>query len=399
MNRQVLQAALGRASASTNECVHSPTSWGTISRPFSTSVSNYFQDSRNYNEGDKPPSRPDGGRQQRSQFAAQRLANLASRPRSAPGSIPRPASGAGAQPFLRRPGEPLKSGEREPLGGPKILSLRSLRGSFGGHARGGVQRGPLDGPRGGSGLGIASRPAFAGAGGRIAGGFRGRGRGGGSGSGRRGAGRGGGRGGARAERAKKKKKDDFADVDGKLKWNEEEQAVFDRIEQGEVVPFVPKLTPDNLSGYGPALATDAQVGKVETVLRTMRMISGGQAFNSDSGVTVDAKAMRRRYHHEKKPVFFNSKAEKEWAERAEPNWSVRAPSEETKKALLDLSVLGLYQDTKPAGITDVKGMMVNYHGRTWSYRTEDSKKFVDKVLSILPAEAKPAAAPQAKKTA
>lgn len=286
----------------------------------------------------------------------------------------------------------MQSGEREPLAGPRILSLRSLRGSFGGHARGGVQRGPLDGPPGSSRLSIARRPAFAGAGGRIAGGLRGRG------GGRRGAGRGGRGGGARAERPKKKK-DDFAEVDGKLKWSEEEQAVFDRIEQGEVVPFVPKLTPDNLSGYGPALATDAHIGKAETVLRTMRMISGGQAFNSDSGVTVDAKAMRRRYHHEKKPVFFNSKAEKEWAERAEPNWKVRAPSEETKKAILDLSVLGLYQETKPAGITDVEGIMANYHGRTWSYRTEDSKKFVNKVLSILPAEAKSAAAPQAKKAA
>ncbi|KAK3996424.1 hypothetical protein QBC44DRAFT_317848 [Cladorrhinum sp. PSN332] len=192
---------------------------------------------------------------------------------------------------------------------------------------------------------------------------------------------------------------DFAEGEGKLTWNLEEQAVFDRIEQGEIVPFLPKLAPDNLSGYGPGIATDAPIGKVETVLRAMRMISGGQSFNSDSGVTVDAKAMRRRYHHEKKPIFFNSVAEKEWAERAEPNWKVRAPSEATRKAILDLAVLGLYPESKPVtDLKDISSVIANYHNRTWLYRTEDSKKFMDKVLGTLPEDLKPKSAP-AKKTA
>ncbi|KAK4227482.1 hypothetical protein QBC38DRAFT_477534 [Podospora fimiseda] len=369
MNRQVLSVALGRVEccATRTPTTTTTSNWATTIRPFSTSIPNYFQDSRNYNEDDKPPYSP-SFRRERSESGAAKLSNLAARP----GQTPPPGGGLSDSigPKTVRPPVAGPFGAPRGLSAPRVLSVRSLRGSM----RGGLRGGPagFGGPR----LGMLGRRSPLG---------RGGGRGG------RGMGRGG-RGGG--DRPAKKRKPVFAEGGGKLTWSTEEQAVLDRIEQGEVVPFLPKLTPENLTGYGPAVATDVPLGKVETVLRTMRMISGGQAFNSDSAVTVDAKAMRRRYHHEKKPVFFNSTAEKEWAERAEPNWKVRKPSEQTKKAILDLAVLGLYPEAKPmADLKDITNVVANYHGRTWSYRTEDSKKFMDKVLETLPEDLKPKSAP------
>ncbi|KAL2183790.1 hypothetical protein L209DRAFT_662118, partial [Thermothelomyces heterothallicus CBS 203.75] len=179
---------------------------------------------------------------------------------------------------------------------------------------------------------------------------------------------------------------------GKLVWNPEEQAVLDRLDKGEVVPHTPKLTRETLTGYGAAVATDAPIGPAETVLRNMRLMTGGMAFNSDSGVTTDLKEVMKRYFY-KKPIFVHSKGEREWIESAYPKLRLVGPNEKIKKAILEPAVLGKYEQPKFADITDVKGTVANYHSRTSTYMDADSQKFIDKVLSLLPPQqgGKPAA--------
>ncbi|EAQ92826.1 hypothetical protein CHGG_01061 [Chaetomium globosum CBS 148.51] len=177
--------------------------------------------------------------------------------------------------------------------------------------------------------------------------------------------------------------------------NPEEQAVIDRLEKGEVVPFDPQLTMNSLTGYGAAVATDASVGQVETVLRTMRLMTGGMAFNSESGVTADVKEVMKRYRA-KKPIFVHSKGEKAWIESAQPRLKLVGPDAGTKKAIIEPAVLGKYEAAGFAEVGDTAGTMANYHSRTFTYMGADSQKFMDKVLSLLPAQQGGKPASQAK---
>jgi hypothetical protein len=208
--------------------------------------------------------------------------------------------------------------------------------------------------------------------------------------GRNGRGR---RGGAGARRDRKDKP--RAAQGGKLVWQPEEQAVIDRLEKGEVVPFDPQLTMDSLTGYGAAVATDASIGQVETVLRTMRLMTGGMAFNSESGVTADVKEVMRRYRA-KKPIFVHSKEEKAWIESAQPRLKLVGPDAGTKKAIIEPAILGKYEAAGFAEAGDIAGTMANYHSRTFTYMAADSQKFMDKVLSLLPAQQGGKPASQAK---
>ena len=178
----------------------------------------------------------------------------------------------------------------------------------------------------------------------------------------------------------------------------EEQALLDTIEQGVVSEYVPKLTPDTLLGYGPPMATDANLGKVETALRTMRILGGGMPFNDQSGVTSDPKAIKHRYVHEKKPVFFSMREEKEWLEQSLDKFALsQGPKEKTKRAILEGSVLGKYEAPKYVeSITDTVAMVEKYQGGTFSYAQSDSDKFKAKLNQLL-AAGQPRAAPAARK--
>ncbi|KAK4128903.1 hypothetical protein N657DRAFT_563551 [Parathielavia appendiculata] len=181
-----------------------------------------------------------------------------------------------------------------------------------------------------------------------------------------------------------------------LNWSREEQAVLDRLEKGEVVPFDPNVTLDSLSGYGAAVATDAPIGQVETALRAMRLMTGGMAFNSDSGVTADLTDIKKRYL-KKMPIFVHSKKEKAWIESSNPKLHLVGPDAATKKAIVDTAILGKYEAAGYAEISDVRGTIANYHARTFTYMASDSQKFMAKVLSLLPAQGASKAAAQAKR--
>ncbi|KAK1832829.1 hypothetical protein QBC39DRAFT_347577, partial [Podospora conica] len=176
-----------------------------------------------------------------------------------------------------------------------------------------------------------------------------------------------------------KKKSEEATV-----WSDAEKAVMDRADQGIVREYVPTVQMRDLSGYGAAVATDTTLGQVETALRTMRIMGGGNAFNSDAGVTVDGDAVRHRYLHEKKPVFFNTMEERDWAKRAAGGRGFSAPDASTKKAIIDLTIRGQYEAPGYADVTDTMGTIANYHNSTFSYTGAHSEAFVQKMKSLLP---------------
>jgi hypothetical protein len=182
-------------------------------------------------------------------------------------------------------------------------------------------------------------------------------------------------------------KDDEADRNWK-KLTPEEKAIVDRLEKGEEVRFDPKLTLDSLSGYGAAIASDSPLGQIETAIREMRVMTGGMAFNADSGgVTADITAIMKRYE-KKQPIFVHSTAEKEWIERAKPKHHLVGPKPEIKKVIIETAIRGKYE--QPPGfvpIGDPKAAVANYVSRTFTYRATDSEKFMNKLASLLPAAA------------
>lgn len=464
MNRHLARTAFGRARAvpTTTVFSHTPSTFfptraaapfsTTTARPEEASNGNNTPTSNNNNSDARPRRNSTTGRE-RSSAAAAKLSQLgngnntssdstssssSSKPES-PRSFnsprfPRAGSNGGVDaralrsPSTSSPTDPSAS----PTGAPRILNVRSLRGSFRG-GRGGLgrfsRRSAEGGGEGGENGGRPRTPGFArkgfgvafgagkdgqgqgqgqgefagvvgrfgrrfGPGARQSGGFATRGRDGGA------RGRRAGRGGRTGERRKREAKDEGAGKDEKMKFSPEEKAVIDRLDRGEVVRFDPKVTRESLSGYGAAIATDAALGQVESAIRTMRLMSGGMAFNADSGVTSDMRAVMKRYEA-KQPIFVNSKGEKEWIERAQPKLQLSEPTADIKKAIVDASIRGKYETRSFAELGDVKSIVGNYHQRTFTYKSSDSQKFMDKVLSLLPAQGRSGKAPaaQAKKTA
>ncbi|KAL2154444.1 hypothetical protein VTH82DRAFT_3120 [Thermothelomyces myriococcoides] len=396
MSRHALRSALGRVPPPrTSQALAlpirttTPAFFSTTSA--SSSESNNKTNDETTNENTVSSSSSSSSRKPRAQFAAvQRLTQLNNSTTTATNNSLRGLDeipGIQSSPSPRRPGSSPKPGGIDarslrvfPVAtaapgsgqsGPRVLNLRSLRGGL---------RGRVAFGRGGAGVAGRSRIGLGAGRGAI----------------------GGGAGGGGKARRKDSDKERGRGEGGKLVWKPEEQAVLDRLDKGEVVPHKPELTGESLTGYGAAVATDAPIGPAETILRNMRLMTGGMAFNSDSGVTTDLKEVMKRYFY-KKPIFVHSKGEREWIESAYPKLRLVGPNDKIKKALLEPAVLGKYEEPKFADLSDVKGIMANYHSRTATYTAAHSQQFIDKVLSLLPpqqggtAPSKPTAQPQTKR--
>lgn len=269
-----------------------------------------------------------------------------------------------------------------------MINLRSLRGRLN------------SGPRTpfGSVLGtprtLSPGGPFRGRGGGGAGGFRGRGgdRGG------RGRGGRGGRGGRRKGRGDEDGKPGARD-DENPAWTAEEQTWFNNIEQGVVTEYTPAVTLESLSGFGPALATDASIGKVESVMRSMRILGGGKPFSPD-GYYNDPKDSARRYTHEKKPVFFDDLKEKDWMSDS-TKVGISPPLDNTKAAIIQAAVQGKYSGPAFAPLNNTMATLASYHARDATYTPTNGNDFDAKVRSLLPAAkgAAPKAAAKPKKAA
>ncbi|AEO66129.1 uncharacterized protein THITE_2113990 [Thermothielavioides terrestris NRRL 8126] len=428
MNRHILRTALGRAGPSPT--ARSFLSQNPLSTPTPTSFALFSTTSARGNDSSSSGNGNSNNDRPHQTAAVDKLAQLGQRRATNNNDADSPSEALHRRRAARRGGIDARSLRVSPLAGtasttptssssssssasssaPRILNVRSLRGGLRGGFRGGrsasLRRGagpglgesgpggdaPLGGPefgrprlgggRAGFGFGGVSRMG----GRKGGGGFLSR-AGGGGGGGRRSprTSRRRARGGGGKENTERAGTGDEARGQ-KLVWSPEEQAVLDRLDKGEVVPYEPKLTLDSLSGYGAAIATDAALGQVESAIRTMRLMTGGMAFNSDSGVTTDLDVVNKRAR-QGLPIFLHSKGEKDWIERGRRGMRVVEADPATKKAIIDAAVRGKYEAPGFAEISDVKATMANYHSRTFTYSAADSKKFIDKVLSLLPAQA------------
>jgi hypothetical protein len=212
-------------------------------------------------------------------------------------------------------------------------------------------------------------------------------------------------GGARQGRAKKKVKPDQEDGKDddkeKLVWSAEEQIIVNNMEQGVVTPYNPVVTHETLAGYGPAIATNSSVSQVERALRSMRILAGGRAFNSDI-VYDDARRTLRKYYQEKQPLFFDSIRQKDWLEAQRQGAKMHPAKQATRKAIIQAAILGQYEahGPKPADSKDAFGSVASYLGKHVSYRPKDIQMFNQKLQTLLPKAAPPkAAAPPPKAAA
>jgi hypothetical protein len=170
-------------------------------------------------------------------------------------------------------------------------------------------------------------------------------------------------------------------------WNAEEQEWVNHVEQGVVTPYNPSLTLESLVGYGPAIATDSNLGKVESAMRSMRILGGAMAFNSD-GLRLEPTEYVKRYYQEK-PVFFHSKQEKDWVEAAKPGVKFSPLSEATKTAIIDAAILGKYEAPQSIPVGNTLEAIKSYQIRNATVTAEDGDKFNQKMQSLLPASMLP----------
>ncbi|TPX17968.1 uncharacterized protein E0L32_011969 [Thyridium curvatum] len=289
----------------------------------------------------------------------------------------------------------------------KIINVRSLPRPRGGNGNGNGNRNP-PGPSGVSSPGgrfvtqqpggpnaiSAQRPgARGGPGGRARAGA-------GAGAGRGGPGGrrpGGGPGGAARGRRPRRKRDDGPGGrdskagGGKLVFTAEEQKWLDGVQQGVAAPYTPSLTLESLVGHGPATASAAAapLSQLETALRGMRLVAGGEAFSADVRNPAQTQARLAEQAESQRPVFFHDAAER----AAFGKDLLRdKPSEGVQKAILQNMFAGTYaQPQFAAAATDTLATARNYHDRDCTYQPEDSKAFEDKVRSLLPKQ-QPAAA-------
>ncbi|KAJ4414827.1 hypothetical protein N0V85_002981 [Neurospora sp. IMI 360204] len=434
MNRQVVTSTLGggrRGVALVDCCTRaSILNTNTTQRPFSTTTVRCAEDDQpSANKSDAAPRAPVSASRQKSEAAVGKLTQLRGSFTSLSNDnsfhkAPPAGAGAGARDARRLAAAapignkgakdavaPLGAGAGA-SGAPKVINVRSLKGTLGsGGSRGRFAPGGGGNVPGAVAPGAALRPRFGGAGPGGAPGGRGGGPPGGGRSrfgGPPGAGAGAGARrpgfGARRPRPPREKKPRGEDYDAPA--TEEEKEFIRGLEQGKVTAYVPKLTPDTLLGYGPPMATDVHLGKVESALRTMRILGGGLPFNDQSGVTSDPTAVKHRYVHEKKPVFFSSVEEKEWLKESLDKFAVSTgPEKKTKMKILETSVLGKYEAPQYVdSLTDTVAMVEKYQGGTFSYALSDAVKFKARLNQLLAAgqpRAAAAAAPaqQAQKKA
>ena len=167
--------------------------------------------------------------------------------------------------------------------------------------------------------------------------------------------------------------------------SDEAQAWVAAHEEGVPTPFVPSLDPDDLLGYGPAVATvtATRAGQVEGVLAGLRALGGRVPFGPE---TTNPDALRDA-ERAGNPVFFDRVDDRAYlAESEDPP----AAGEAVRTALLRSVVQGLYgAGPEFAPASDVLGTVRSYAARGETYQMPDGPSVTAKVAQLLPKTARP----------
>lgn len=118
---------------------------------------------------------------------------------------------------------------------------------------------------------------------------------------------------------------------------------------GKPAPFIPQLTLESLTGYGPAIAADGTRAKEESVLQGLRALSGGAQFVPEEGQWGIPRHTANRLKYQEGVYFFSDVREREHlmsdpkAVAKLPEGKIPGPEENVKKAVLDAVVRGAYE--------------------------------------------------------
>jgi hypothetical protein len=138
----------------------------------------------------------------------------------------------------------------------------------------------------------------------------------------------------------------------------------------------------DLAGFGPAVAVaKSSFAKSEIVVRQARVLGGGQTFHPLN--TLLPQEMWERYT-EGSGVFFPSEEAKKWAAETMKLEAFSPVPKETKDAVLQDALLGVYQGPVYADTTDTLGAVRNYVKRDGTWNTDAERRIEEKVKSLLP---------------
>jgi len=277
---------------------------------------------------------------------------------------PAPARGIDARSLAAKPPQGLKITrvfeDAKPRGGGS-----SYRGTGGGGLRGGARGGP----------------------GGARGGMRGPGRGG------RGAGRGRGRG-RGAKKPRQPNKEDLEDFVFPP-MNAEELAYQAGHEQGFLRPYEPTLSAESLARHGPPVISSPR-GVVEYIVYKMQVATSlpGAAFDhGDNHLLRAARGPGTLFESAEQRSIVEAYSQQQGEERAKEMGVPYEPelnelgklSEKEKATALKEWVGGQYVFPKPTQAGDVLGQVAGYARRNETYLPDDTRKFQEKLRSLLPA--------------
>jgi hypothetical protein len=318
-----------------------------------------------------PTDGPQISRSQRSAEAVKEVSDIASDLASTP------ARGVDARSLAAKPPQGLKITRVFEDSKPRGEGV-SYRGRGGGDFRGGARGGFRGVARGGM---------------RGRGGPRGRGAG-------RGRGRGRGRGGKKAKAQNKEDLEDFV----LPPMTPAELAHQAGSEQGFLRPYEPTLTAESLGRHGPPVISSPR-GVVESIVYKMQVATSFPGAQFDLG-----RYHLQRVEHGPGTLFENDEqraiieaySQQKGMEQAEDMGVPYEPelnefgklSEKGQARAMKEWVAGQYVFPKAAEEGDVLGRVAGYARRNETYLPDDTRKFQEKLRSLLPAT-KPTTKPRA----
>ncbi|KAI1431780.1 hypothetical protein GGR50DRAFT_677808 [Xylaria sp. CBS 124048] len=188
-------------------------------------------------------------------------------------------------------------------------------------------------------------------------------------------------------RRQRERKSNDKDAAGEVKDAAEDyspaiKAMRELKELGDERVFDPTITKKDLVGYGPAVATsESTFAKESTVVRQARILGGAEPYHPTNVPWM--KDMKQQYNHGN-GVFFPTEEMKKWsAERLGLEAFPPAP-QETKDAILQDTLLGMYNGPIFSDYGTPLGSVRNYVAKNSSWNADAARRIENKVKSLLP---------------
>ncbi|KAI1827802.1 hypothetical protein F4861DRAFT_290112 [Xylaria intraflava] len=165
-------------------------------------------------------------------------------------------------------------------------------------------------------------------------------------------------------------------------YPEEVKAMRDALETGEMADYIPSLSLNDLVGFGPAVATDgSSFAKNSTVVRQARILGGAETYHPQH--TLLSRDMWKRYTLST-GLFFPTEEAKKWAAEVMGVKAFAPVPKETKDAILQDTLLGIYHGADPNDSGTTLGVVRNYVAQNNSWNADACRRVEEKIKSLLP---------------